>query len=187
MPPVKQGGGSVRPIFSRSTSLLALFGVLASLAGQSALADFEEDYDDKQWKEVAVQLPPAPQQGNLLPFYVSAATDNEFFIDGASLAVGADGVIRYVLVVQTSGGARNVSFEGLRCETQERRIYASGRPDGSWSKSRNNEWKRIQNVAANRYHAALFSDYFCPEGVIVRSVEEARDALKRGRHPESRR
>lgn len=177
----------MRPIALPSALLLPLFAILMVLVWHPAYADFDEDFDDKQWREVAVQLPPAPQQENLLPIYVSAATDNEFFIDGATLTVGADGVVRYVLVVQTSGGARNVSFEGLRCETRERRIYASGRPDGSWSKSRNNEWKRIQDVAGNRYHAALFSDYFCPEGVIARSAEEARDALKRGRHPESRR
>lgn len=164
-----------------------LFAILAALTWRPAVADFEEDFNDKKWQEVVVQLPAAPQQENLLPIYVSAATDNEFFVDGSTLTVTADGVVRYVLVVQTSGGARNVSFEGLRCETRERRIYASGRPDGSWSKSRNNEWRRIRDVAANRYHAALFGDYFCPEGVIVRNVEEARDALRRGRHPESRR
>lgn len=163
------------------------FAMLAVLVWRPAVADFEEDFNDKKWQEVVVQLPAAPQQENLLPIYVSAATDNEFFIDGSTLTVAADGVVRYVLVVQTSGGARNVSFEGMRCETRERRIYASGRPDGSWSKSRNNEWRRIQDVAANRYHAALFGDYFCPEGVIVRNVDEARDALRRGRHPESRR
>lgn len=164
-----------------------LFAILAALTWRPAVADFEEDFNDKKWQEVVVQLPAAPQQENLLPIYVSAATDNEFFVDGSTLTVTADGVVRYVLVVQTAGGARNVSFEGLRCETRERRIYASGRPDGSWSKSRNNEWRRILDVAANRYHAALFGDYFCPEGVIVRNVEEARDALRRGRHPESRR
>lgn len=164
-----------------------VLAILAVLTWRPAVADFEEDFNDKKWQEVVVQLPAAPQSDNLLPIYVSAATDNEFFVDGSTLTVTADGVVRYVLVVQTSGGARNVSFEGLRCETRERRIYASGRPDGSWSKSRNNEWRRIQDVAANRYHAALFGDYFCPEGVIVRNVEEARDALRRGRHPESRR
>ena len=120
-----------------------LFAILAALSWRPAVADFEEDFNDKKWQEVVVQLPAAPQQENLLPIYVSAATDNEFFVDGSTLTVTADGVVRYVLVVQTAGGARNVSFEGLRCETRERRIYASGRPDGSWSKSRNNEWRRI--------------------------------------------
>jgi len=98
----------------------------------------------------------------------------------ATLSVGSDGVVRYVLVMLTSGGARNVTFEGMRCESHERRIYASGRRDGTWSKSRNNEWSRINDEYANRYHAALFLDYFCPDGIPVGSVAEAQDALRRG-------
>jgi len=164
----------------------ALFSV-ALLSSRPAFAEPEEEAGDTRWKEAQVEMPPLPQAENLLPIYVSAATQNEFFVDGTSLSVTADGVVRYVLVIRSPGGATNISFEGMRCETRERRIYASGRPDGSWSKSRGEDWKRIRDAGANRYHAALFGDYFCPEGVIARNVEEARDALRRGRHPESRR
>src|SRR5664279_1821381 len=126
----------------RSASLL----LVTLLASVSVFADFEEDYESKQWQEVEVQLPAAPRQESLLPFYVSAATENRFYIDGATLSVGNDGVVRYVLLVLTPQGARNVTYEGMRCETRERRIYASGRQDGSWSKARKNEWVRIQDV-----------------------------------------
>jgi hypothetical protein len=152
----------------------------------NAQADFEEDYETKQWQELEVQLPAAPRADGLLSFYVSAASDNRFLIDQATLSVGSDGVVRYVLVVQTPEGGRNVTFEGMRCATRERRIYASGRHDGMWSKSRNNEWSRIQDVYANRHHAALFLEYFCPGGVIVRDAAEAVDALRRGVHPDNK-
>lgn len=165
--------------------VVMLFGAL--LLGRSALAESEDDFEDSRWKEAQVELPPMPQQENLLPINVSAATQNEFFVDVTSITVMPDGVVRYALVIRTLGGATNVSFEGMRCETRERRMYASGRPDGSWAKARSSDWKRIRDEVANRYHAALFQDYFCPEGVIVRNVEEARDALRRGRHPENRR
>lgn len=161
-----------------------LLGALALCGG--AFADFEEDYEKKQWQELEVQLPAAPRQETLQPFYVSAATDNQFLIDMATLTVGVDGVIRYVLLVLTPDGGRNVTFEGMRCESRERRIYASGRRDGTWSKSRINEWSRIQDVYANRQHAALFLEYFCPNGVIVRDLAEAKDALKRGGHPDNK-
>lgn len=149
--------------------------------------DFDEEYETRKWQEVEVQLPAAPKAEALLPFYVSAVTDNRFLVDGGSLSVGSDGVVRYILVILTPGGARNVTFEGMRCETRERRIYASGRLDGSWSKSRNNEWTRIQDVPANRYHAALFLEYFCPDGIAVRTADEARGALLRGGHPDQKR
>ena len=154
-----------------------------------AAADQEDDEverDAKNWREAAVEMPAAPKPANLLPFYVSASTENRFFVDGASVVLGADGVVRYVLVVEAVGGARNVSFEGMRCETRERRVYASGRADGSWSRSRNEDWQRIRDVPANRQHTALYYDYFCPGGSIVRSADEALDALRQGGHPTDR-
>lgn len=164
----------------------ATFMLAALIASNTVHADFDEDYESKQWQEIEVQLPAAPKQETLLPFYVSAATDNRFFVDGATLSVGSDGVVRYVLLVLTPQGVRNVTFEGMRCQTRERRIYASGRLDGSWSKARKNEWVRIQDAYANRHHAALFLEYFCPVGNIVQNATEARDALIKGEHPDNK-
>lgn len=151
------------------------------------LAGTDEDYERKQWQEAEVALPTAPRQDSLLPFAVSAVTENRFFVDSSSLSVGVDGVVRYVLVVLSPEGARNVSFEGIRCETRERRIYASGRQDGSWSKARSDQWVRILDVYANRHHAALYLDYFCPGGVIVNGADDARNALRLGGHPDNKR
>ncbi|MBS1143514.1 MAG: hypothetical protein H6R14_920 [Proteobacteria bacterium] len=165
----------------------ASFAFVTLFLSASASAEFDDDYENKQWQEIEVQLPAAPRQETLLPFYVSAATENRFFIDGATLSVGSDGVVRYVLVVLTPQGVRNVTYEGMRCEARERRIYASGRGDGTWSKARKNEWVRIQDAYANRQHAALFLEYFCPIGNIVQDAEEARNALRRGGHPDIKR
>jgi len=166
---------------------LALSLLTLVLTPSLAMADFEEDYESKQWQEVEVVLPVAPKEANLQPFYVSAATSNRFFIDISTLSVGSDGVVRYVLLVLSPEGGRNVTFEGMRCESRERRIYASGRQDGSWSKARKNEWVRIQDAYANRHHAALFLDYFCPFGNIVRDAAEAKKALMLGGHPDNKR
>lgn len=152
-----------------------------------AQAGFEEDYEKQAWQEIQFQMPAAPKNESLIPFYVSAATDNRFFVDGSTVSVGSDGVVRFVLLVLTSGGARNVTFEGMRCETGERRIYASGRLDGSWSKSRRNEWEKIKEAVANRHYSALFYDYFCPGGIIARSDQEAVGALRAGIHPDNHR
>ncbi len=156
-----------------------LFSLMLVWHGASH-ADFEEDEEKKNWKEVEVQLPAPPRSESLIPFYVSATTPNRFLIDGATLTVDSDGVVRYVLVVQAPSGARSVTYEGMRCESKERRIYASGHADGSWAKSRRNEWVRIQDATANRQHAALFLEYFCPGGVIVNGPEQARSALRGG-------
>lgn len=169
-------------IFSSSTLLLLLGGV----AGVHATPKFEEDFDDqeKPWQEVAVQLPAAPVQGNLLPFFVSATATQSFAVDAKSVSVGADGVVRYTLVATSQAGAKNVSYEGIRCATYERKLYAFGQPDGSWSRSRRDQWEQINGNAANRQHAALFREYFCSEksvagdaGDIVRRFRQNRTLL----------
>lgn len=145
---------------------------------------FDDEYDKKPWQEVEAQLPPAPREESLIPFYVSPTAQGAFGIDGSTISVGADGVVRYVLVVVTQGGARNVSYEGLRCDTRERRLYAFGRPDGSWSKARSNQWVLVENKTVNRHHAALSREYFCPGGIAIRTAQEGVAALKAGGHPD---
>jgi hypothetical protein len=164
-----------------------LFAFLCAKAVFSFAVDFDEAYETRQWQEVEHSLPSAPKQEALQSFYVSATSTNVFSIDLSSLTVGQDGVVRYVLLVDTPSGVRNITYEGIRCETGERRIYASGRRDGRWSKSRNNAWVRIRDIPPNRHHAELFVEYFCPGGFIVSEPAEAVDALRKGGHQLNRR
>lgn len=166
----------VRRFLRLSLAVLGLLGLSAGLAR----AGSEDGREAKKWEEADFQLPVAPVEAGLLGFYVSATTDNRFFVDPASVSVGADGVVRFTLVIVASSGARNVSFEGMRCESRERRAYAFGRPDGTWARSRSGQWGRIREVVANRHYAALFQEYFCPGGVIVGNSAEAISALRRG-------
>lgn len=162
---------------------------LAAGAGAQAIPNqghnknFEEEAPWQEQKEVE---PPAfPKQENLREFYVSAVTTNKYFIDESTLAVGADGVVRYVLVVQMSGGATNVSFEGINCRELGWKHYASGRADGTWSSRRTarSEWRQIENKPVNRHHAAMSHDLFCPMGIAIRNADEGRNALRLGKHP----
>lgn len=145
---------------------------------------FEED-DEPQWQEGETTLPDFPRDENLLEFYVSAGTSNRFYIDGRSISPGADGVVRFALVVKTAGGATNVSFEGIRCDALETRLYATG-INGAWVKARNSAWKPIENKPVNGYYAALSRNYFCPSLLPIQTAEEGRDALRRGKHPNAR-
>lgn len=159
-----------------------------SLLAQHSMADIVfrnfDDPDAPQWEEeVVTTLPSFPEDNNLREFYVSATTTNRFFIDAASLSIGKDGVVRYVLVVKTGGGATNTSFEGIRCDTYEFKVYASGRSGGNWSLARGSKWRLIGNHQVNRHHLALAKEFFCPFGSAIRSSAEGLDALRLGRHP----
>jgi hypothetical protein len=139
--------------------------------------------EETVWIEEEADFPAFPQAENLREFYVSELTTHKFFVDASTLSVGKDGVVRYALVVRTGGGATNISLEGIRCATAELKVYASGRQDGAWVRSRRSEWRRIENRAANRQHVSLFSDLFCPLGEPIKTPAEGREALRLGRHP----
>ncbi len=160
-----------------ATSLLVL-SVLGLPGGALAY-----DEEEAAWQEDAVVFPEMPPPERMKALYVSPTATNRFFVDPVSLTVGGDGVIRYVMLVETAGGARNMTYEGLRCSTREKRIYATARRDGSWSTSRNEAWEKIRDIPPNRQHAALYSEYFCPGGFVVRNPDEARRALAVGGIP----
>lgn len=155
--------------------------LIASCSAHAQWTQFEYDFDlDKPWTEIAVNLPPPPKAENLIPFYVSATTPHKYFVDADSVRVGEDQVIRYTVVILTDGGARNVSFEGLRCETRERRLYAYGHADGTWSKARSAGWEGIKLRSPLSYQKALLEDYFCPGALRVNDAAEAIRNLRRG-------
>lgn len=150
------------------------------LVAHAEWGEFEHEFEqDKPWVEVAAQLPPYPKAENLIPFDVSSATNNKFFVDAESISVGDDLVVRYTVVIEAAGGAKNVSFEGMRCESGERRLYAYGHPGGSWSKARNAGWEDIKFRSLLSYQKALFEDHFCRDGLRVRDAKEAAQNLRR--------
>jgi hypothetical protein len=139
--------------------------------------------DVEEWKELDVPPPAFPREENLREFYVSPTATAKYLIDASTLAPGSDGVVRYVLVIRTAGGAQNISFEGIRCEENTWKLYATGSSDGQWHKARISEWRPIENQPVNRYHAALSRELFCPMGIPIATPDEGRNALKLGKHP----
>ena len=135
------------------------------------------------WKENAVDtLPPLPQAGDLLPFNVSQNTPLKFSIDAKSLAVGTDGVVRYAVVITSPAGARNVNYEGIRCDNYEWRLYASLDADhNGWDQTVANDWSRIENGTLNAYRAALYQDYFCANKMPVTKASTIVENLRFGR------
>lgn len=170
-------------------ALLLVAGLLA-LAGPAGGQQFYGDKkygeyyeEEKKWVEQEAGLPDYPSARNLIEFDAGAATSNRYYVDGSTLSVGEDGVVRYVAVVKASGGASNVNFEGIRCGSRERKLYATGRSDNVWGKSRVQEW---QSIRSGSYQAVLYKEYFCPRNIAIFKAEEGVDALRRGGHPEAR-
>jgi hypothetical protein len=164
---------------------MLLCAPLAALAGWG---DFEGEFDnDKAWTELQTQLPPYPKLEEAIPVVVSSATDSAFFIDPKSVSVGEDDVVRYTLIVKSAEGALNVSFEGIRCGSQEYKLYAFGKTDGTWARNRSGKWTPIVYKDRNRQHTVLYDDFFCPHGIAAKDQDDVVYALKRGIHPRAER
>jgi len=174
---------------------LALAAALALTAcGHNRTGDLEDKllmdpFNDKPFKEDAVTFPAPPVDRDAVPFDVGGRDESplRFAIDPKSVSIGKDNVVRYTVLITSKTGARNVNYEGLRCDTAERRIYARLRNDSNqWvgnravdmnetanaeSASMNaykpaTDWQRVGNGGPTDYASALMRSYFCD----VRSV-----------------
>ena len=160
---------------------LAAIAVQAAAQANVHRSDWELEHERREWKEGEVKLPAYPKAEGLIEFFVSGASSFRFFIDPASVAPGPDGVVRYTLIARSPSGVSNVSYEGIRCNTNSFRVYALGN-DGRWS-VRESEWRDIEPRSVQRWHLELRTQYFCPGRVPIHTAAEGVDALRRGGHP----
>ncbi len=145
----------------------------------SAAQRLGSNFDEEEWVEQQAKLPAFPKPEDLIPAPVDATKSFRFLIDGSSIDIGQDGVVRYVLVARSTSGSENISFEGVRCETHEYKLYAVGRADKTWVQPRNVAWTRYSRVPPN-YHAELAILYFCPGEIKAHDPAEVINYLKRG-------
>jgi hypothetical protein len=162
--------------------LLLCFLPVAAYAQQQK---FEYEFDhERPWVELQAQLPPYPETENLLQFDAGPVSTNLHYVDALSITVGEDGVVRYTLVIKSSQGGMNVSYEGIRCQTAEKRTYAYGRNDHTWTRAGRSKWADLETLNQNYAQRALYRYFFCPLGFdMVRDADEAIQALKAGIHP----
>lgn len=122
---------------------------------------------DRNWQEGTTNLPPWPNGGDLVEFSVDDPTSRfRYYIDGRHLLVGADGAVRYTLVVESPSGVRNLSVEGLRCTPNGAfKIYAYGN-NGRFEKTAS-DWTRIQGRRHDKLHHDLHQRILC----ILRGFE----------------
>ncbi len=139
-------------------------------------------FEDKPFKEGETALPALPRDEDLIPFSVNDSANFRFAVDPKSISVGGDNVVRYTVVITSDGGGRNVSYEGMRCDAFERRIYAT-LPKGApaWVPNMGEDrdlWQRMQTRARNPYAATLAKDYFCDGRTVAGKPEKLIRDLK---------
>jgi len=178
----------------RASAIPCLALILVSACGTPSTApgsksDWEKANEEKlagsekAAAAAAIPTPPA-KRGELIEFSVAATQEFRFFVDASTLSVDDEGIVRYVLVARSPSGVENVSFEGMRCVTNEYRIYALGR-DGAWV-GRPTDWRPIDPKTVSRWHNELARNFFCPQREPITSAKEGVVALRQGGHPLTR-
>ncbi|VVE44996.1 CNP1-like family protein [Pandoraea anhela] len=184
----------MRPSFARRAPrlvTLASLATLALIAACSSTSQPVQDFDEYmaqqeaakgKWKEAEYKLPTeAPKDADLISFPTLPNATLDYAIDAKSIEVTReDGVVRYIAVIRSKEGARNVSYEGIHCSSFESRLYATGRPDGTWVPARNSEWRPIRPYGSTAYQGVLYRDFLCQDKTPYGT---AKDIVQNLRYP----
>jgi CNP1-like family len=168
-------------VTSRLLVTLALLAAAGGALGQQekSWGGWESDFDDegKAWKEIEVRIPPYPEAGAMRQFEAGDGRGYRYYLDARSLSMGEDEVVRFTVAVFAPGGARNITYEGIRCEERSFRVYAIGHSDRSWVRARNSKWQHIAYLDVNNYRGVLFAELFC-NNKLVKPLREIRQHVE---------
>lgn len=136
---------------------------MSVVAGCAQLADKEDGGGEAAArKEALVSLPDFPRDTDLVPIDVDAHdSSHAYLVDIRSISRGADGTIRYTVVIQSPAGTRNVLHQGLRCGPREFTTYAYGTRRGRFRKFPDRPWRRVFRHGAMAHTGALADTYLC--------------------------
>lgn len=154
---------------------------LAVLVGVSAQAAAQVVPVDPDWRESEAPPPPVPAASRMIPIDMPGSS-LRFGVDAASVSVGRDGVVRYVVLAIGAGGAMNAIYEGVRCSTAEVKVYARQAASGGWVPTPAAEWQRLHEVTHSRHSLVIARNGACvghgaagTAADIVRNLKEGPD------------
>ena len=149
-----------------------------------ASTDRKDVEDPEPWKETKTDLPPYPDDDDLLEFDVDRPDSPfRYYVDGENLRIGVDGVVRYTLVIKSRSGAANVSYEGVRCNERRFKVYAYG-SRGQFKPLKAPQWEKLKQTGYDRYRLDLRNFYLCrPSEYRPNSMEEILHLLSEGFAP----
>lgn len=129
------------------------------------------------WVEDKATSPPAYSRERLIPIDMPPYVSIKIGVDPATITVGADGVVRYVVVMRNASGSVNAAYEGIRCNTDEVKTYARSGSSGEWHTVATPEWKAVNDNLPSRHAFAIARQGGC-ETRLSTSTAEVIKALK---------
>ena len=136
---------------------------MVALALAAGVAQAQLSAPDPDWSEAEAPPPPQLRTDRLVRIDMPGST-LQFGVDPASVSVGADGIVRYVVVAATTAGAVNAIYEGIRCSTGEVRVYARHQPDRGWVQVKDSRWQSLFDPGPSRHSLAIARNGACVGG-----------------------
>lgn len=145
--------------------------------------DLGGDFIEEQTKKIEVRLPAYPLPANLLKVEVdNAGSPYTYYIDTNSLKVLDNSIALYTVVIESESGARNVMFEGIRCQTRESRSYAYGTTNGKLSAFSSSKWLSLKDASQLPYRFSFYQHYLC-DGLQIPYVKA--EVINHIKYPEN--
>ncbi len=102
-------------------------------------------------------MPAPPKTADLVEFDFNTTARHHFAIDPRSLLLRGNEIAQLTIVVTSSGGATNISYEAFNCQQATHRLLAIGSADGSWQPVKDSSWLTVQTSdQVLRQHYAIF-------------------------------
>ena len=162
----------------------AVAGLLLACALISAHAQNGNGLDNLDWVEEKEPPPPAFSKDRALPLEMPNYVSVRVAIDPATVQVGNDGVVRYVVVMSNSTGSVNAMYEGIRCASDQVKTYARAGTSGEWNLVSNPAWRDLNDNQPSR-HAFVFARMAACSVHVANSQDVVLKALKTQQKPRS--
>ena len=151
--------------------------LLAASLARAQLAPLDPD-----WREVEAPPAPAFSLDGLIPLDIPRSS-MRYGVAPATVSIGSDGIVRYVVVATSAGGVNNVMYEGVRCNTGEFKVYARHNAGSGWTIVKDAEWKPLHDAPLPRHSLVIARTGACighgtnqPAARIVRDLRAPADA-----------
>lgn len=126
---------------------------------------------DPDWREAEAPPPPVLKTERLIELEMPRST-LRYGVDPASVSLGADGVVRYVVIASSSSGTVNAMYEGIHCKTSQVKVYARHNPDSGWVKAQDPQWKSLHETQHSRHSLLIARTGACLGQAPNRSAQQ---------------
>lgn len=148
---------------------------MAAMAAPSAYA-----FPEVEWTEAVVPEAPLFSTVNGVMIEMPRHVSIQVTVDPNTVAIGSDGVVRYVAIMTNLSGSVNAVYEGIRCTTDEVKTYARWNSAGKWTPVAEPQWKEINGNLPSKHAFAIARQGACENRLNRNSAAETVRALRGG-------